>query len=192
MEFVIHRVNTINKLRNIPEIYGCEIDIRADRSNLILNHDPFKKGEKLENFLDEYKNGTLVLNIKESGIEDKVLEEVRKREIKSYFLLDVEAPYLYKAIEKGERNISLRFSEYEPIENTIVFDNKFDWLWIDVITRLPIDKYNIEIIKKYKTCLVCPSRWNKTNIKEIKNNLNSLNYLPNFVMTEIDFVKEWK
>ena len=43
MEFIIHRVNTIKELKQIPKEYGCEIDIRTDRSKLILNHDPFPK-----------------------------------------------------------------------------------------------------------------------------------------------------
>jgi len=117
MEFIIHRVNLIEDLKKTPREYGCEIDIRTDGSKLILNHDPFTKGDYLIDYLDEYKNNTLVLNIKESGIEDTVLKEVKSRGIKSYFLLDVEFPYLYNAIKTGERNISIRFSEMEPVEN---------------------------------------------------------------------------
>ena len=70
MEFIIHRVNLIEELRKTPQEYGCEIDIRTNGSKLILNHDPFNKGDDFIDYLDEYKNGTLVLNIKESGIED--------------------------------------------------------------------------------------------------------------------------
>jgi len=161
MEFIIHRVNKIKELKNISSNYGCEIDIRTDGSKLILNHDPFKKGDNFIDYLDEYKNGTLVLNIKESGIEDLVLEEVRKREIKSYFLLDVEFPYLYKASRNGERNIAIRFSEMEPIENVILFQNKVDWVWIDTITETPITKDNIEVLRSFKICHVCPSRWGR-------------------------------
>ena len=86
MEFIIHKINTIKGLNQIPKEYGCEIDIRTDGSRLILNHDPFTSGDFLTDYLDEYDNATLVLNIKESGIEDYVLEEVKKRGIKSYFL----------------------------------------------------------------------------------------------------------
>ena len=143
MEFIIHRVNLIDDLKKTPKEYGCEIDIRAEGSKLVLSHDPFIKGDNLLDYLDEYSNGTLVLNIKESGIEDLVLEEVRKRNIKSYFLLDVEFPYLYSASEKGEKNIALRFSEKEPIENVSLFQDKVDWVWIDTITRMPINKNNV-------------------------------------------------
>ena len=94
----------------------------------ITNHNPFKKGDNLVDYLDEYHHGTLVLNIKETGIETTVLEEVQKRNIKSYFLLDVEMPYLIKAFIKNEKNLAVRFSEYEPIENVVIFKNNFNWI----------------------------------------------------------------
>ena len=98
MEIIIHRVNTISELQSINPKYGVEIDVRAWGSDLVLNHEPFQDGEKLVNYLDEYHHGTIVLNIKENGIEDHVLHLVRERSrIKSYFLLDVEFPYLYRA-----------------------------------------------------------------------------------------------
>ncbi len=192
MEFIIHKVNLIEDLKKTPKEYGCEIDIRTNGSNLILNHDPFSKGDHFIDYLDEYKNGTLVLNIKESGIEDTVLKEVRLRGIKSYFLLDVEFPYLFSASKKGERNIALRFSEMEPIENFNLFKDQLDWVWIDTINKFPVNIRNRNFFKKHKTCLVCPSRWKrKEDISKIKIELNKLKFKLDFVMTEIQLVKNW-
>jgi hypothetical protein len=192
MEFIIHKINTVKELNQIPKEYGCEIDIRTDGSRLILNHDPFTSGDLLTDYLDEYKNGTLVLNIKESGIEDNVLEEVNKRGIISYFLLDVEFPYMFSATKKGERNIAVRFSEKEPIENVLIFKDQLDWVWIDTITQLPVNKSNHNVLKGFKTCLVCPSRWKrKDDISKIKTELNNLKLKLDFVMTEIQLVKTW-
>ena len=192
MELVIHRVNLIKELKKIPKQYGCEIDIRTDGSKLILNHDPFKKGDNFLDYLDEYKNGTLVLNIKESGIEDIVLEEVRKREILNYFLLDVEFPYLFEANLKGEKNIALRFSEKEPLENINMFKNKFDYVWIDTITKIPVNNQNKLILSSYKSCLVCPSRWGRSkDIAMIKNYLDKINFKPNMIMTELKHINKW-
>lgn len=192
MEFIIHRVNLIKELKKTPQEYGCEIDIRTDGSNLILNHDPFTKGDYLVDYLDEYDNGTLVLNIKESGIEDVVLEEVKKRGVKSYFLLDVEFPYLFSATKKGERNIAVRFSEEEPIENVVQFKDKLDWVWIDTITKFPINKSNHNVLKSFTTCLVCPSRWGRSNdIVKIKNEINNLEFKFDFIMSEINFINKW-
>lgn len=192
MEFIVHRVNTIKELKQIPKEYGCEIDIRTNGNKLILSHDPFTKGDDFIDYLDVYKNGTLVLNIKETGIEDIVLKEIRLRNIKSYFLLDVEFPYIYSATKKGERNIAVRFSEKEPIENVVQFKSKVDWVWIDTINKLPINTENIDILKCFNTCLVCPSRWGRPNdINKIKNGLNSLCYECNYIMTELKFITKW-
>jgi len=192
MEFIIHKINTIKGLNQIPKEYGCEIDIRTDGSRLILNHDPFTSGDLLTDYLDEYNNGTLVLNIKESGIEDIILEEVKKRGIKSYFLLDVEFPYLFSATKKGERNIAVRFSEKEPIENVVQFKDQLDWVWIDTITQLPINESNHNFLKNFKTCLVCPSRWGRENeIEKIKNNIFLKKMKLDNVMTDLKYLKKW-
>ena len=192
MEFIIHRINTIKELNQIPKEYGCEIDIRTDGSRLILNHDPFTSGDLLTDYLDEYNNGTLVLNVKESGIEDIVLEEVKKRGIKSYFLLDVEFPYLFFSSKKRERNIAVRFSEMEPIENLNLFNDKFDWVWIDTMSEFPVNFQNRDILKNYKTCLVCPSRWGRTNdIKFYKKLFFERDYFPNFILTKKDLINKW-
>lgn len=192
MEFIIHRVNTMHLLSSIPNKFGCEVDIRSDGSNLVLNHDPMKGGELLSDFLDSYNKGTLVLNIKESGIEDIVLEEVRKRGIPNYFLLDVEFPYLFEASLKGEKNIALRFSEKEPLENINMFKNKFDYVWIDTITKIPVNNQNKLILSSFKSCLVCPSRWGRSkDITMIKNYFDNINFKPNMIMTEAKFINKW-
>ena len=192
MEFIIHRINTLEKLKNIPNEFGCEVDIRTDGDKLILNHDPYEKGESFIDYLDEYQHGTLVLNIKETGIEDQVLNEVRKREIKNYFLLDVEFPYLYEATSRGEKEIAIRFSEFEPIENVILFNDKLNWIWVDTINQLPLSHRNLEIIRSLKSCLVCPSRWGRSDeIKKIKRKLNSFKFEFDFVMTDLENINQW-
>ena len=45
MEIIIHRVNSIKKLRKIPNNFGVEIDLRVYQSKIILNHEPFKSGD---------------------------------------------------------------------------------------------------------------------------------------------------
>jgi len=193
MEIIVHRINKINELKNIPKNYGVEIDIRADGSNLILNHDPFKKGELLHDYLENFNHGTLILNIKESGIEDTVLKMVKKASIKSYFLLDIEMPYLYSSWKAKNKNIAIRYSEYENIEMAKFFQGIFDWVLIDTVTQLPINNDNISIISKYKSCLVCPERWGRKNdIKIYKKILNKLNYAPNAVMTSYECINLWK
>ena len=193
MQLIVHRVNTIAKLKNIPKKYGVEIDIRAWGSDLILNHDPFQKGEKLDNYLDEYKHGTLVLNIKEVGIEDKVLRFVRDRpQINSYFLLDVEFPYLYRASRLGEKNIAIRFSEDESIETVKKYVDWVDWVWIDTNTIFPITNENKNILNKFKKILVCPALWDRPNdIKIYKQKMDSISFEIDAVVTSKYLTTTW-
>ena len=193
MEFIIHRINKINELKKIPKNYGTEIDIRCKGSKLILNHEPHENGDRLENYLENYNHKTLVLNIKEAGIENSILKIVKSYSIKSYFLLDVEMPYMYSATKKGQKNIAVRFSEYEDISLAKKFRNKLKWIWIDTTTKLPISKNNLNIIKKFKSCVVCPERWGRIkDIKKYKNKFINLNFLPDAVMTSYKCLKKWK
>ena len=105
MEIILHRINKIKDLKTVNPIFGVEIDIRTYGKDLILSHDPFKKGDKLEDYLSEYKHGTLILNIKESGIENNVLSLIQRyHNVKNYFLLDVEFPYIFSASKKYFKN----------------------------------------------------------------------------------------
>jgi len=194
MEIIIHRVNTINELRDIPKEYGTEIDIRAFGSNLILNHEAFQTGERFEDYLAEYNtHGTLILNIKEAGIEDEVLKQVRQHhQIKSYFLLDVEFPYLYRASRNGESSIAVRFSEDESIETVEKYVDMVDWIWIDTNTKLPLDENNIPIVNKFKKCLVCPERWGRPiDIERYKKTMHDLNFSVDAVMTNCKYLNAW-
>ena len=193
MELIIHRINKINDLKNIPKKFGTEIDIRTKGSKLILNHEPYEKGDKLEDYLEKYNNKTLVLNLKESGIEKDVLKLVNDHKINSYFLLDVEMPYLYSASKKNEKNIAVRFSEYENINLAEFFVNKVDWIWIDTVTKLPLNNSNIKTIKKFKSCLVCPERWGrKKDINNYKKKMKKLKFTPSAIMTDLTSAKIWQ
>lgn len=193
MEIIVHRVNDINRLKQIPKKLGVEIDIRAEGDDLILNHEPGKPGNSFKKFLEHYEHGTLVLNIKEAGIEKQVIGLVKQFHISSYFLLDVEMPFVYRARQDGIRDLAIRYSEYEPIALAQYFSGTFEWVWIDTTSYLPLDKDVIQTLQKYKSCLVCPERWGRPEdiavyIQQMKN----LNYKPNAVMTALQFVTEWE
>ena len=81
MEFIAHRINTINELKAIPKNVGVEIDIRDNEQGLYLSHDPFSNGDSLEDFLKFYQHGTLILNIKSERIEYSIIELLKKYKI---------------------------------------------------------------------------------------------------------------
>jgi len=118
--------------------------------------------------------------------------KVKKAKIKSFFLLDVEFPYIFKCLKKRQRNIAIRFSENETIETAKLMVKKFKWLWIDTLTKLPITKKNIKIINKYKSCLVCPERWGRAHQIDIyKKKLKNLKFKPSAVMTSYKYAHKW-
>ena len=191
MEIVIHRVNKVQSLKEIPKKYGCEIDIRAQGSKLILHHDPY--GDFLDDYLDTYQHGLLVLNIKEAGIESDVLKAVRSSGINRHFLLDVEFPYIYRASRAGERAIAIRYSEDEPIELVNHYASLVDWVWIDTNTMLPLNPDIVHQLKGMNTCLVCPERWGRPDdILEYRLKMKALDFMPTAVMTHIDLVHKWE
>jgi hypothetical protein len=193
MEIVIHRVNRIQQLVTIPRNLGCEIDIRSNGNELILNHEPMQNGDLLTEYLDMYQHGLLVLNIKEAGIEDLVLAEVRKRNIQNYFLLDVEFPYLYQAADRGEKSIAIRFSEVESIETVKNFQGKLDWVWIDTNTILPINTSILTTLGQFKSCLVCPERWGRPDdIVPYCNQMKKNSFKPTAVMTTLQYAELWQ
>ena len=193
MEIIIHRINTLKGLKEVRQEYGTEIDIRAFGSKLILNHEPFQSGELFEDYLDEYNHGTLILNIKEAGIEDEVLRLVRLHsQIKSFFLLDVEFPYIYRASRNGERAIAIRFSEDESLETAYKYVDKLDWVWIDTNSQLPLSDDNISILNCFKTCLVCPERWGRPyDIELYKQNIYKSNLRLSALMTTEKCAAQW-
>jgi hypothetical protein len=128
--------------------------------------------------------------VKEAGIENAVHELAKKNSIRDYFLLDIEFPYLYKAAETGERRIAIRYSEQECIETALSFKGKIDWVWIDTITRLPLNPHVVEELKGFKTAIVCPERWGRPyDIPQYIERMKSLNFFPDLVMASPPYIE---
>ena len=52
MEFIAHRINKKEELKNLSRKYGVEIDLRDNVDGTIyINHDPFILGENFEDYL---------------------------------------------------------------------------------------------------------------------------------------------
>ena len=153
MEYIAHRINTINELMNISPEHGVEIDLRDFGDRLILQHDPFKDGEDFEQFLNKYEHGTLILNIKSEGIEFKVKMLLKKYNIKNYFFLDSSFPMINLLSSSGEKKIALRFSEYEGVDTIVNMKNKVNWVWVDCFTEFPLNDKIYQILKINLNCV---------------------------------------
>ncbi len=193
MEYIVHKVNTEEKLSQIPTKYGIELDLRIRNNKLVLCHEHSDCNTEFEKFLQNYNHKILVANIKDSGIEDIVIETLKRNKIENFFLLDIEFPYLIKNYEVKGKYLSTRFSEFEDIKTSSNLVNKVDWIWIDTFNKLPIDNQNLEVIKKFKSCLVSPSRWGRSNeIDEVIKELKDLKYFPDFTMVDYDEINIWE
>lgn len=195
MKYVAHRVNTIDELKKIPTAYGVELDLRDDGNELVLQHDPFRTGERFEDYLKEYKHGTIILNIKSERIELRVLELLQKYSITDYFFLDSSFPMIFLLSGKGEKKMALRFSEYEGLDTIEAMQGKVDWVWIDCFTKLPVNRENFALLKEwgFKICLVSPELQGRdADIENYKEYLKNEGVVFDAICTKVYNVKRWE
>ncbi len=158
MLIIHHRRNTLELLKETKNDFGVEIDIRSYGDDLIVNHEPFENHIKFENWLRAYKHKFLILNIKEEGIENKVLNLMNENNIKNFFLLDQSFPSLIATAKSGESRIATRVSEYESIETALSLAGLVNWVWLDFFTHFPLNYCQYFELKKagFKFCLASP------------------------------------
>lgn len=158
MQIIAHRKNTIAELCATPLQYGIEMDIRSYGNDLVVHHEPCVKGELFSEWLTNFHHKTLILNVKEEGLEDRVLELVHHYEIEDYFFLDQSFPFLVKTAKQGERRCAVRVSEFESIESALSLASYIDWCWVDCFTHFPLNNASATRIQNagLKLCLVSP------------------------------------
>ena len=158
MHTILHRINTIALLENTPSNFGVEIDIRSNGKSLILHHEPFEQGELFEDWIRSYHHGTLILNVKEEGLESSVLKLMNQYKINDFFFLDQSFPFLRKTAVMGESRCAVRVSEYENIETVLSLSGMVDWVWVDCFTHFPLKKKEADQLTNagFKLCLVSP------------------------------------
>ena len=119
MYFYSHRINSLDKLKNVDKNYGVEIDIRDYKSDLILSHDPFpKKIIYLEEYLPYLMGRNIIANIKSERVEKMFVEMKNKLAPNSeYFFLDSSFSMIsnFGIIY----NFASRFSEFESLDTSI-------------------------------------------------------------------------
>lgn len=186
MILINHRINTVEDLKKIPEENGIEVDIRYHNNDLVLHHDPFfhheKNPVKFEIFLKNWINkGPMILNVKCAGTEQHCIDLMSQFEIRKWFFLDLSMPklkYLSDLVFKKHirdltsDNLSIRFSEVEPLEMIKFFRDKVKWVWVDCFSGTPTNLNSLQILKEegFKICIVSPELQNYPveHIREFK------------------------
>ncbi len=166
---ISHRRNTLAELKATPLHYGVEVDIRSAGSQLIIHHDPFMPGESFDAWMDAYQHGTLILNVKEEGLEARLIALMQAKAFDDYFFLDQSFPFLVKWSRMGERRCAVRVSEYESIATALTLAGKVDWVWVDCFTRFPLEAKDAARLKAagFKLCLVSPELQGRDALQEI-------------------------
>lgn len=175
MILIAHRINTLKELKNLPHNCGLEIDLREQKKNLILQHEPFKNGLNFNLYKKYLKNRFIIFNIKSERIEFKILNLIKKYKIKNYFFLDSSFPMIRELINKKEKNIACRVSDEEDMQTAINLKKNIRWIWFE--TQFPFKKsyFKLKKLKKlnFKICLVSPD----LHKKKIKFDKNEIMYL---------------
>ena len=178
---IIHRVNSIKKLKQVDTSFGVEIDIRSFGDRLILNHEPFENGELFSEWLKFYNHKFLILNTKEEGLEEIILVELGEKGINNFFFLDLSFPFLIKLANEGEKRCAVRLSEFEDIKTVINLSGLVSWVWVDCFTKFPMTRLELDLLKEthgFNLCIVSPElqgRGSETSIKKFVNDINMLN-----------------
>ena len=191
---IIHRINTIAGLEKIPRKYGVEIDVRTWDGRLILNHEPFQGGERLDEYLTHFKHAFIIIDVKEEGIEKQVITLCKKHGISNFFLLGVSFPFIYMLSKNGFGNLALRLSEFEALESFKPFKGKIEWVWVDTFTSFPLDNRLYKEIKDagFRICLVSPERWGRPeDIRKCLAQMKKGRITVDAVMTSLGHVEEW-
>ena len=171
MEIIAHRRNAIQELVETPLSYGVEVDIRTFRGRLVLNHEPFEDGVALDEWLRYYEHGTMILNVKEDGLEEMVLDLLAKHDIRRFFFLDQPFPTLIKLGRRGERRCAVRVSEFEVPGSALAASPYVDWVWIDCFTRFPLNRAGLEELREagLSLCIVSPELQGRTRDADIRD-----------------------
>tara|TARA_X000001036_G_scaffold436152_1_gene478745 strand:+ start:189 stop:785 length:597 start_codon:yes stop_codon:yes gene_type:complete len=168
MIIIRHRVNTSKELKKVSKNFGVEIDLRSNNKDIYLHHDPFKKGELFKNWIKSFKHKIIVLNVKEEGLEKKIINILSFNKKIKYFFHDQTFSTLLKNM--SHTNVSIRYSEYEELKNKKKLFKKIKWIWIDHFTKFTLDKKFYKFLKKNKTkiAIVSPELVNIRHVSKIK------------------------
>ncbi|TWA53594.1 hypothetical protein FBZ84_13220 [Azospirillum baldaniorum] len=158
MKIIRHRRNTLAELQATPTELGVEVDIRSQGTELVIHHDPFVAGEPFEAWIAAYRHGTLILNVKEEGLETRLLALMERHGITDFFFLDQSFPFLVKTANQGERRCAVRVSEFESVDTALTLAGRIEWVWVDCFTRFPLDAAQTARLQDagLKLCLVSP------------------------------------
>jgi hypothetical protein len=195
LEIIVHRINQINALRALPFKYGAEIDLRSHKNDIVVAHDAFSEGEKFADWCKEYCHGTLILNVKEEGLEEEALKILQNAKIGNFFFLDQSVPSQVAFRRRGRKFFSVRCSEFEPLEMVSLWSGYADWVWLDSFKTFELNQCQFAKLNQlgFSTCLVSPElqgRVEKSDLMQCFEIFSRWGLVPDAVCTKKP--EEWE
>lgn len=170
MILINHRTNTIDGLIKTDSQHGVEVDVRSWCGELILQHDPFKSGVGIEQWLSHYNHKFLIVNVKEADLGGALIKLFKKYEINEYAFLDQTFPEIYLSKHDIERRFKsfLRISEYECIETVEASVGFCRHVWIDFFEGIWECSSHLKLLKEkgFFTCLVAPELQYRCSVRD--------------------------
>ena len=96
--------------------------------------------------------------------------------------------------KNGEKNVALRFSEFEGIDTLLNMKGKVRWIWIDCFSKLPITFENYSQLKEngFKFCLVSPElQGQPEKFENYKKYLQQENIVFDAICTKYYNISKW-
>lgn len=166
MQIIHHRRNNVAELAETLPEYGVEIDLRNHGDDLLVTHDPFHTdATSFADWLKSYRHRFLIANVKEEGLEPRLVALLEQHGITEYFILDESFPFIRKYALQGLPNFALRVSEYESIDTPIKLardlaaaGKRVEWIWVDSFSGQLIDAEAAQRLRDagFKLCFVSP------------------------------------
>ena len=185
---ILHRVNDPAQLHKLPNSFGVEMDLHAYGNHLVVHHDAFNRGFAFSEWLDNFRHSLVILNIKEEGIEQRVLDEVLARKIDNFFMLDLSVPALIRMTGKGESRCAVRVSKYEGIADALKLAGRAEWVWVDMFDGFPFDRSDLKKIQVagFKICFASPELHgqDKSMIMKVRKLIDKTNIRADAVCTK--------
>lgn len=191
MIIIKHRINSIIDLNSTSREHGVEFDLHSYIDDIVVHHDPFVNGTKFDIWLDHYKHSYMFANIKEEGIEDRVIKKINDKGVKNYLLFDLSFPSIVKLSNSGFTKIALRVSKYEDISTAFKLTGKIDWIWLDMFEdAIPISNEDFKNLQSsgMKICIVSPELHgrNRSSLSKVKSLIANAGIKPDAVCTKYD------
>ena len=86
---------------------------------------------------------------------------------------------IYTLSKNGEKNIAIRFSEYESIESVLLMKDRVKWVWVDCFNHFPLNNEDGNRLKNagFKLCIVSPELHGRSDhmyVREFRSKIELL------------------